>query len=253
MNHIVKQIEYIVSLMQDVNGSPYYMYGHQREIANRLLLQGKSPSKKDNRYPLIALRLDTSEQMNNGYISYNLNIGIFTNTSKSINAEERYAQTITPILTPIYEEFLYQLKRSGLFFWPGSQDRPPHTKIDRPFWGTDGGSGNDRYIFNDAIDAIEILDLRINGYFDPSCGTFSPPRRVGNINLNGVKIGEVAPFLTLNFDLLNSEGTEISPVVSGQTLTLPDVEVVINGTETPINFQSPYAEEITINLNLIFE
>jgi hypothetical protein len=62
----------------------------------------------------------------------------------------------------MYESFLTELNDSGLFEWPGFQIRPTHVKIDRPFWGTEGKEGNTAYIFDDPLDAIEILDLKIN-------------------------------------------------------------------------------------------
>lgn len=164
MNVIVDDIQAVVELMRTISGleTPYYLYGHQSEIALRLLQKDKSPSKKTQKYPLVALRLDTEEQFEDGMWKFNLNLAILDWTDKKYSAEQRYTNIFKPILYPLYEEFMIALRDSNLFTWEGDQRYPPHTKIDRPFWGTVVGENNERYIFNDPLDAIEILDLKIS-------------------------------------------------------------------------------------------
>lgn len=174
MNILVDEIGAIVTSMQNLSigdakkfgidaglESPFYTYGTRVEINRYLTRQDQDIVLKHKKYPLIALRLDTSEVMNNGVFNYDLNIAIFTLTKIEYTAKARYDNVIKPILIPLYTLFLARVKESS-FMWPGNQQFPPHTKIDRPYWGIDAGEGSDRTVFKDPLDAIEILNLKIN-------------------------------------------------------------------------------------------
>lgn len=141
---------------------PFYMYGHPLEIANRLTDKDKDKVTKRQKYPLIALRMDIQESVSKGIWSYTLNLLIANYNDKKWNAEERMANIFKPVLYPIYERFMEELRNSPLFFWPDNQDYPEHTKVDRPFYGTESPQGNVKNIFNDPIDAIEIIGLKLN-------------------------------------------------------------------------------------------
>lgn len=163
MNYIVDDIGKVVEAMRGVGETPYYMYGNRREIAGRLLQKDKDKVLQYKKYPLIALRLDIPEEKKDGMIHYTLNLAILTMTDKNYTAEERYQQVLKPILYPLYKSFLQHLEKSGLFMWEGELDEPEHTKIDRLFWGTYNQiKGDSESIFADPIDAIEIIDLKIN-------------------------------------------------------------------------------------------
>lgn len=166
-NFIVDDIGSVVAAMRPfgtVNPTltPYYMYGHRLEIAARLSEKDKDSVYKYQKYPLVALRLDTPEVEHDGVIDYNLNIVIVEFTKKNYNAEERYVNVIKPILYPLYNLFIKKLIESGLFMWGPGLKTPPHTKIDRPYWGTAGPEGNIKSIFNDELDGIELMNLKIS-------------------------------------------------------------------------------------------
>jgi len=143
--------------------APFYMYGHRLEISNRLKDKNADSVYKYQKYPLIALRLDIAEPYVDGIAELNLNVAILCFTQKGWNAEERMTNIFKPVLYPMYFRFLEELRKSGLFFFEGRT--PPHTKIDRPFWGVESGEANTSYIFNDPLDAIEIVDLKIKRNF----------------------------------------------------------------------------------------
>lgn len=143
---------------------PYYMYGHKLVIAKELLEKDSDRVEKFRKYPLVALRLDSAADIYNGIIHYNLNLGFFHETKEEYSAKERFDLVINDILMQMYSNFFQAIKDSGKFFWEGSQDYPQHTKIDRPFWGVEQENGNAGNIFNDPLDAIEIVDLKINSY-----------------------------------------------------------------------------------------
>ncbi len=170
---IYEDIGTVVSLMRGGNtfdetfdiysrgAAPYYMYGHRAEINNRLENLSKGKATKLQKYPLIALKLDVSETVENGISSFeDLNIGFFTITKENYNAEERVENIFKPILFPMYELFFEKLASSGLFLIKGSV-KPPHTKVDRPFYGTQDNEGNVKRIFSDPLDCVEIINLKL--------------------------------------------------------------------------------------------
>ncbi len=155
-----------------INGEfPFYKYGHRVELNRELMAQDKDRSYKFKKYPLVALRMDIPETVSNGYWQYKLNIAIMMSTQKQYNAADRMVHVFKPILYPMYESFLRLLTASGTFTWPErlEMDIPPHTKIDRPFWGTPTTEGNIANIFEDALDAIEIVDLQISSRQRVNC------------------------------------------------------------------------------------
>jgi hypothetical protein len=138
--------------------APYYMYGHRLEIAGTLTEMSNDKVYKYQKYPLIALRLDISEKTNKYFREAKINAAIMEFTNQKYKAEQRYREIIIPILYPLYQRFLVALKKYGYLNDLGI---PEHIKIDRPFWGTQYSEGNAKNIFNDPIDAVEMIDLKI--------------------------------------------------------------------------------------------
>lgn len=143
----------------DGNGAPYYMYGHKLEVAQRIFKKNQSFKK----FPLVFLVMDFPEEKHDGILTCTLNIGLIHKSKEDYNAEQRYTNVFKTVLYPLYTKFLQELDASGLFTWDKeNQLVPEHTKIDRPFWGTEGKMKNDKYIFDDPIDCIEIVGLKLN-------------------------------------------------------------------------------------------
>jgi len=143
--------------------APFYMYGHRLEISNRLTAAVNDSVRKYQKYPLIALKLDIPEPYVDGIAELNLNIALLAYTDKKWSAEQRMVNVFKPVLYPMYYRFLDELCKSGRFFWEGKV--PAHTKIDRPYWGIESAEANTKYIFDDPLDAIEIVDLKIKKNF----------------------------------------------------------------------------------------
>lgn len=147
---------------------PFYMFGHRREISNRLLQKDKDKIYKSQKYPLFALRLPIIENVTFDNIhDVELNIAILAYTDKNYRAPERYENVIHPILMPLYFEFLEACKSSGEIMNTGT---PEHQKVDQLFWGVSETEGNTAYIFNDPLDAVEMLDFNIK-IIDKNCET----------------------------------------------------------------------------------
>ena len=148
--------------------APYYMYGHKREIAWRLSEADQGEVAKFEKYPLFVLNIPTPGRVANGFVEYDLNIAILSYTDKHDRAPGRYDTVIKPILLPLYESFMDAIVESGYGWeWEGDTERPPHTQVDRPFYGVEEvarvneRNGGEAYPFNDPLDAIEILNLRM--------------------------------------------------------------------------------------------
>lgn len=147
---------------------PYYLYGHRRDINNRLVKKDKDKVFKYQKYPLIALRLPIPEDhSNDGIVSVSLNIAILAFTDRNYKSEERYENVIKPVLEPLYDQFLAALESTGIFTFEG--EIPEHTKIDRLYWGIEQSEGNVRNIFTDPLDAIELIDLELNFVKNINC------------------------------------------------------------------------------------
>jgi hypothetical protein len=160
INRITTDFGLVVSAMEGVE-IPQYMYGHIVEINNRLMSRNVNPILRDQKYPLIALRLDTPAKVSGGFLRYKLNVAILAKTDKLYNAEQREQNIFVPILNPLYNSLMEALRQSS-FTWDGFQDYPPHTRVDRYFWGTPKENMNVKNIFTDPLDAIELIDLEIN-------------------------------------------------------------------------------------------
>lgn len=149
----------VAGLRTQVDGPPYYMYGHRREIRNRLMVMDKSATLKTKKYPLFILMMDSPAPVDLDMELHSLNIVIVTFTTLNKNAEQRITTVVDPILYPLYEDFMSALVHCGLFANLGPYD---HTRIERPLWGVPGDDGTERYFLNDPVDAIELLNLRLN-------------------------------------------------------------------------------------------
>lgn len=141
--------------------TPYYLYGHPREIFLTLSEKDESETFKHKKYPLIALFQDFEEETIKGRTTVkNVTIVIMTETSVDYKATNRYTNTFTPTLIPLYELLIEKMKASNKI---ASDDRYTHDKFDRLYWGTGNEQGNISRIGNDALDAVVIsgLNLRI--------------------------------------------------------------------------------------------
>lgn len=139
----------------------YFMHGHPKEIIARLQALAKDPVKKNKKYPLIVLFRDFKEIVTEGMFGYSVackpRLVIITITKPEFRADKRKELNFDPILIPIFEEFINQIKESEFFGSP-TTDQLQVIKWDRYFWGADV---IDKNIFTDYIDAIEIESINL--------------------------------------------------------------------------------------------
>jgi len=141
----------------------HYQYGHYNDVKERLLQKGKTD--KPNRYPLIVLFEDfrVLNRVPGIFGIADVKIIILHTSSKSYTRQQREDSVFNPVLVPIYEAFLTQLRVRGFFMQYGPFK---HTRIDRPHWGDPGQYQNNGYLFDEVLDGIELSDLTLQTYFN---------------------------------------------------------------------------------------
>lgn len=143
----------------------HYDFGHYNDVRERLIQKGKTA--QDQRYPLIVLFEDFRQ--GNRVLGLDsigdVKIIILHLTKKEYTRQQREEKVFLPILVPIYNEFLKQMKYSGHFMQYGPFR---HDRIDRPHWGDPGLYANGGYLLNDVLDGIELSNLQLQTYL-PNC------------------------------------------------------------------------------------
>ena len=137
--------------------APYYLFGHPRDIVSVLADRNKSKTFQYQKYPLIALFQDFSEDINSGYSETSLNLIIANITKPTYNTADRYTNNFEPVLYPLWA----QLERAFQISKDVELLDGNYSKIDRAYWGKEGLYGNEGNIFDDHIDAIEIENLNL--------------------------------------------------------------------------------------------
>ena len=140
--------------------SPYYEYGHPKEISNILLERDGNDTLKYQKYPLIVLYTDIG--IDRGYnLSYgeikNLFISIIGLSNKDYSSRQRYDNVIEPTLYPLYNTLVQKIKQSRYFI--GTNPNLKHRLVERPFWGNSSKYGNVANMFNDPLDALELENV----------------------------------------------------------------------------------------------
>ncbi len=154
----------------------WYDHGHPINIMQNLKDKDEVEAFLGKRYPLICLFQDLTETMGNKigvYAEVNLNFAIVMSSTAEYKPDERYRVNYKPILQPIYETFIQEIKDSGNFLYPGTM--PVHDKIDRLYYGTQRSvvkdGGNQKNAMWDILDGIEVLNLQLGIYDKCRCAT----------------------------------------------------------------------------------
>lgn len=141
-----------------------YIHGHILEVIETLHQQDQDPNQRKEKYPLIILIQDFTEQRSgdaqNPYPEITLRLAICYHTLSEYKDATRYEKTFKPVLYPIYEELINQMFLSNGFF-VNDPYSIVHTKKDRPYWGREEIYANSANKLDDYIDAIELNPLRI--------------------------------------------------------------------------------------------
>lgn len=136
----------------------YYMYGHPKEITKRLQELSNSTTQKDKKFPLIILFTDITitHDTLGFYGSTSLRMLVCNYTQPEYISEKRTEINFKPILHPIKEELLKQIELHTQFTF---EEDLKFSETDMYFYGS---QINDKNIFNDYIDAIELNNIKLN-------------------------------------------------------------------------------------------
>ena len=136
--------------------SPYFIDGHLLDVADQLLQKdGSVAPVKFKKYPLIVLEQDfTMDKLDGPYAKASLNFVIVNSTKAEYTTEQRREFNFTPILDPLYSEFIEALSN-----YLGIDVISENWDITRRYYW--GSQLVDKNIFNDRLDAIEIENLKI--------------------------------------------------------------------------------------------
>lgn len=141
----------------------YFMQGNLLEITGVLQLYTNAGAPfKNQKYPLVILVRDVKEKVTEGKdgpgTTFKARLLIVTLTDPNLRANDREIRNFKPVLLPIFDEFTRQLSKSKAFRMPTLKDMDI-TKWDCYFYGT---RENNKNIFNDYIDAIDIESISLN-------------------------------------------------------------------------------------------
>lgn len=139
--------------------APYYFNGRKREVVNAVANKAKLNKAA---FPMIALNGDFQYTRRGTLVDYKLNLLIATSTKDgAYTTDDRETVNYIPILYPLYESFLYVFANIGLFQWDEMLDAkvPPHQPVNRYHYGPTDSDGSVKNMFNEPVDAIELVDL----------------------------------------------------------------------------------------------
>ena len=158
MEAIVAKVNTALTAVNFIARPVYYMYGHPKEIAIRLQELSNSPTEGNKKFPLIILFTDIiiDKSLVGFYRSTSLRMLIANFTLAEYTSVQRTEINFKPILHPIKKELINQIDRHDRFTY---EDELTYKETDMYYYGS---QINDKNIFNDRIDAIELRDIKLN-------------------------------------------------------------------------------------------
>lgn len=149
---------------------PYFRYEKWLAETNRIQNMTDKIIKQHKRFPLMFLLLDINEEWDRDEqidVSYkNAKFFLIEKTDNQAGeyAEERRNETFIPVLYPLHDSFIEQLKANENIYV--QNDRLPRTKYDRYFLGTEDNNQNKLNQYVEAIeltfDSIDLVNINTN-------------------------------------------------------------------------------------------
>ena len=140
----------------------WFEYGHRADVNERIITYSKQGV---NFCPMVILFEDY--KVTRGEVGYtgitNLVIMIIYHTKIAATRVQREADVFRPILYPIYNELLYQLKIDGRFSIY-DETKVSHDMIPRPHWGDP--DLYKEYPLKGVFDGIEISNLQLKTFLN---------------------------------------------------------------------------------------
>lgn len=139
-----------------------FIPGSITHIVTRLQEMSADPTVTDQRFPLIGFVHDfkTSYKQNSTIPEVTVRLFIANLTAPDRRTEDRMTVNFIPILYPLFAELESQIMASNSFMKDYGKQLEMDV-YDRMHWGKEGIYGPEKYEFNEYIDGIEILNLRL--------------------------------------------------------------------------------------------
>lgn len=163
---VVEQVEADITADNSLNWGTlpkkvYFKQGTLKEINTVLTAYSTSQEFSAKKYPLICLIRDVKEslelQQYGLATNFKCRLLIINFTLPAYRADDRELLNFKPILLPIFESLIRQIGKSKNFGMPTVKDMQI-TKYDCYFYGS---SENNKNIFNDYVDAIDIESITL--------------------------------------------------------------------------------------------
>jgi len=139
-----------------------FEYGHRADVNERIIAYG---NQGKNFCPMVILFEDYKIQR--GEVGYtgitNLVIMIIYYSKAAITRVQREANVFRPILYPVYNELIHQLKIDGRFSIY-DETLVKHNLVPRPHWGDP--DLYKEYPLKDVFDGIEISNLQLKTFLN---------------------------------------------------------------------------------------
>ena len=160
--NIATVIENVVKACRDSGSDvPYFEYGHDVEIVNTLMEKDRNDIWKLKKYPAIFLFMPVTESRNEFESECEVNLVFVTDTKPEWKAKDRDQYVFEPVLIPLYNSFMANLKKSSELY---ISQADTHEFTKHYYWGSSQTGAN---VANDYADAIEVKGLKIKLY--PTC------------------------------------------------------------------------------------
>lgn len=145
---------------EDPPGTPielFFDYGLVSQVT-------RSVHANPDNFPLLWLVFNFDENITGNpaeFLNTSIQLLIMTPTENTYSMDQRDTINFKPILFPIYQELLRQI-RSAVEFGKPSETDLKHTRTIRPYWGGGdlGGTDTDN-LFKKYVDAVHIRNLNL--------------------------------------------------------------------------------------------
>ena len=156
------------ALLSEIGVSVKYKHNSFTALMNELIEDSNSTTRKNDKYPLIALIQPYRAELGSDSASPNVtfDLVIVTNTTPTKTADDREEESYNTYLRPIYAELISQLSSNQFVSYRGMM--PKHRYMDIYHLGDERGNKNG-YTFPDFVDAILIEGMELKIYPQDTC------------------------------------------------------------------------------------
>lgn len=213
------------ALLSEIGVSVKYKHNSFTALMNELIEDSNSTTRKNDKYPLIALIQPYRAELGSDSASPNVtfDLVIVTNTTPTKTADDREEESYNTYLRPIYAELISQLSANQFVSYRGMM--PKHRYMDIYHLGDERGNKNG-YTFPDFVDAILIEGMELKIYPQDTC--------VSGLSLDCTAIHEI----------------EVYHSITGVTLGATMGIIAMDITMTDVALVEDIASEVSYSINM---